>query len=402
MKSIRNNTYFYLAGALMITLSGCSGGGEDSATTTTTTTTSSPYPDPENPSTFPTQADTLEGSGGDNTPSTAGTLTIGSTSYRTNYPLEDEDWVAVTLDGGTQYEFSVDNVSYNGIPKLELYTSSDTATPAAQDWGYFTSGFNPRILYTPPAPGPYYLKVYDQAGGVSSYTLSSRIFSDSDIDTYSPHYDCDDTNVLVGPETVETPGDGVDQSCSGYDWPDSSVADAFELDNTSGTAGSIPIFMGDPGDIINRKEVYAKTHTLHIGDTADWFKITVPAHTYYDIYDIETNGINFDSKLFIAPDTTTPVMSLTMSGFIVYFLDNSASATATDYYLEVKANKATETGVYVIGVGDGGTDVDGDNFFTQSQGSGWDCDDNNFDIKPGATEIASDGTDSNCNGKDDT
>ncbi|MEN8170814.1 MAG: putative metal-binding motif-containing protein [Pseudomonadota bacterium] len=396
MKNTRNSTNFYVVGSLVIALSGCSG-GEDG----TTAVSQPPYPDPSNPSAFPTQADTLEGSSGDNTPGTATNMAIGDTSYHTNYPIGDVDWIEVTLNVGIQYEFSVDNVSFNGEPKLELYSSSNTTNDIVNDTGYFSN--NPRILYTPTTSGTYYLKVYDNAGipgGVSSYTLSSRVFSDGEGDTFSPHYDCNDTDADIYPWAVEIADDSIDQSCSGYDWPVATATDSFEPDGTSGTAGSLPMLKGDPWDIIHRGEVYAETHTSHVGDV-DWFKITVPAHTFYDLFDIETNGINFDSKLYKVPDLVTPDDSLTSSGFIVYFLDNTASAVATDYYLEVKAT-AAEAGVYALGVGDGGTDVDGDGYYTRSQGSGWDCNDSNADIFAGAPETPSDGTDSNCNGKDDT
>jgi hypothetical protein len=57
----------------------------------------------------------------------------------------------------------------------------------------------------------------------------------------------------------------------------------------------------------------------------------------------------------------------------------------------------------VLGVSDGGTDADGDGYFTRSQGSGWDCDDSDATTNAGAAEVAvDDGIDSNCNGDDAT
>ncbi len=365
----------------------------------------SPYPDPSNPSEFPIQSDTEEGSSGDNTPGTAATLTIGETTYRTNYPVGDEDWLAASLVAGTQYEFSVDNVSYNGVPKLELYESDGTTpvTYSAADeswgaWGYFS--FNPRVTFTPAASGTYYVKVYDLAGGISSFTLSSRIFSDSDGDSYSPHYDCNDTDPSIYPWATETANDTIDQSCSGYDWPVDTAEDSYEPDDTFGTAGTLPMLKGDPWDIIHRGEVYAETHSIDSGDI-DYIKITVPAHSAYEIMESEVVGTSLNSTLYAADQST--VLDVTFGPLLItHWLDNRAAATPTDFYLRVEAADGVSTAGYVLGVSDGGTDADGDGYFTRSQGSGWDCDDGNININPGAVESApNDGIDSNCNGADD-
>jgi len=404
MKNIPTKSRLYFVTLLTLTLTACGGGGGGGGTTSNPPT---PYPSASNASVFPTKIDTLEGTlGGDDTPATATSTTIGATSYHTIYPLEDVDWVAVSLNAGTQYEFTVDNASYNGYPLLELYTASDTASPLSQDYGYFAS--NPRILYTPGTSGTYYLKVSDYAGGVDSYTLSSRIFSDGDSDGYSPYYDCDDT-VATGsnifPWQVDIQGDGIDQSCSGYDWPLSTLADILEPDNAFITAGSLPMFGGDPFDIIHRGDnIYAPlsggTHTLELGDI-DTFKVTVPAYSAYEIFDVETNGVNFNYTLYAA-DQTTVIDAQTSSAFIYEYLDNTGSATPSDFYLQINTNIATETATYTLGVGDIGSDADGDGHFTHSQGLGWDCDDSDALIHGGAAETIGDGIDSNCNGKDDT
>ena len=402
MKRIQHGTRLYSAGVLIIALSGCGGGGGGGGNATNTST---PYPDPSNPSEFPIKADTKEGSSGDNTLGTAGTSTIGSTSYHTIYPVADEDWLKVDLIGGTPYEFSVDNVSYNSYPRLQLFDSiggNITVPGPDQTRGYFSN--NPRIFYTPSASGTYYLKVTDYAGGIASYTISSRIYDDSgDGDSFSAHYDCNVTDATIYPGAPETAIDTIDQSCSGYDWLDASATDAFEPDNDFGTAGSLPMFKGDPWDIINRGEVYAETHTIHSSDV-DTFKITVPAYSAYEIMEVEsTTGASLDTDLYLSSDLVTPI-SVTNSGFFInHWLDNSASDAPADFYLQVYATAGTEDlATYVIGLADGGYDVDGDGYFTRSLGSGWDCNDSNAAIHAGAPEASpSDGIDSNCNGKDE-
>jgi len=57
----------------------------------------------------------------------------------------------------------------------------------------------------------------------------------------------------------------------------------------------------------------------------------------------------------------------------------------------------TATAMYGVSV----TDVDGDGYPPVDAG-GNDCDDNNKDIHPDATEKVGDGVDSNCDGSDDT
>ncbi len=395
MNRIRNPTHALLASALIISLTACSSNNDNDTKITVVT----PYPDPAAPSEFPTKRDTEEGTAGDDTPNTATTVSISDTTYHTIFPVGDTDWLSLPLTGGTSYEFSVDNVSYNGAPKLELYASSDTTTPIAQDWGYIS--FNPRIRYTPAADGTYYLRVIDFAGGVSSYTLSSRIFSDNDIDTYSPHYDCDDTDPTIFPWALELAADGVDQSCSGYDWPDAAATDDFEPDNTFIAAGSLPFLKGDPWDIIHRGEVYAQTHTIHNTDQ-DYFRIPVPAHSAYEIMEVESTGAILDSTVYLADKTT--IYAFTVNGqYITHWLDNSASNTASDFYLKINASDTVSTAAYVVGLSDGGTDADGDGFFTRSQGFGWDCNDSDATIYAGAVELSpNDGIDSNCNGKDDS
>lgn len=396
MNRIRNPTRALIASALIISLTACSSKDDDDKNITPGVI---PYPDPTAPSEFPTKIDTEEGTTGNDTPTTATAVSVGETTYHTIYPAGEADWLSLPLTGGTSYEFSVDNVSYNGIPKLELYASSNTSTPVAQDWGYIS--FNPRIRYTPTSNGTYYLKVSDQAGGVSSYTLSSRVFSDSDSDTYSPHYDCDDTDPTIFPWALEIAADGVDQSCSGYDWPDAAATDSFEPDNTFNSAGSLPLLKGDPWDIIHRGEVYAQTHTIHTTDK-DFFRITVPANSAHEIMEVETTGTTLDSTVYLADKTT--VYDFTVNGqFITHWLDNSDSNTASDFYLKINASDNISTAAYVLGLSDGGSDADGDGFFTRSQGFGWDCDDSDATIYTGAVELSpNDGIDSNCNGKDDS
>lgn len=405
MKRRANAVTLLLASALLITLGACSSGGGDGGGGGITPPPT-PYPDPSNPSEFPTRADTEEGSSGDDTPATAGTLSLGETTYHTIYPIGDVDWRVVTLTGGTQYEFTVDNVSYNGYPLLHLYASSDTSTPLSanydtpgDEWGYFSN--NPRILYTPAASGTYYLKVVDYAGGINSYTLSSRFFlgNDSDSDTFSTHYDCNDTSDTIYPWAPEGV-DGTDQSCSGYSWPNETSSDSYEADDDFADAGNLPMLKGDPWDIIHRQEVYAKTHTIHANDT-DTFLITVPAYSAYEIFEVESSGANLDSDVYESDQST--IYDATNAGAPIYhWLDNSVSATPSDFYLKVYATTPGNTAGYVLGVADAGTDADGDGYYTRSLGSGWDCDDGDDTINAGAAETASDSTDSNCNGEDDT
>ena len=81
--------------------------------------------------------------------------------------------------------------------------------------------------------------------------------------------------------------------------------------------------------------------------------------------------------------------------------DTSTSDTSvTDTAEDTDTDLEDDTAIAVMyGVPDTGSwDNDGDGY-TPEDG---DCDDNNAEINPDASEIAGDGVDSNCNGEDDT
>lgn len=409
-------------GLLLSVLSACSGGGSGGGGGTAPPPS---YPDPANPSAYPTQKDSLEGSG-DNTPATAGTLIVDSFNppfnniqYRTIYSVDDVDWVKVNLPNTIAYEFSVDNVSTNGYPVLELY-QGDGTTLLDTDYGYFDFGSNPRILYTPSTTGTYYLKISGSVSSVFSYTLSAHEYHDGDVDTYSTYYDCDDTNPAYQPELTEsqggTAGNGFDESCTGHDWLDQDLADSFEDgDDDATSTTTLPIAKGDPWDTIHRPEVYAQTHTLETlsGDDVDYFKITVPANTAYYVLPVETTGIvsDFSTTIYDSDGTTVVEAKLpgidawldnTITGQSDYPTYNATVTTAKVWYVKIERTTPGTKGVYAAAIVDFGTDADQDGYYSKHYSGAWDCDDTDPDVY-GVTEVApADGIDSNCNGADDT
>lgn len=405
MKNITTKSRLYFATALTLTLTACgsdSGVGGGGGGTTS-------YPSASNASDFPIGIDTIEETlSGDNTPEMASSTTVGATSYHTIYPLGDVDWIKITLNSSAQYEFTVDNVSYNGLPVIDLY-ESDGATPVTYNLGagddssgrkgYF--GNNPRVTFTPAFTGTYYARISDWGGGVNSYTFSTRVFGEADSDTYSPYYDCDDTDPVIYPWAPDTLGHTVDQSCSGYIWPDPTSDDFADAgandDGDFATAGSIPIVGGDPYDIIHRQDIFSVAHTITLNDH-DFYKITILPYRSYDIFQIDATGTALESSIFNS--SQIKVYSTGSGSAINYLGINNTTTSPVDYYIEVFATDPNQTATYLLAIGDWGTDADGDGRLTREPGPSWDCNDNDITIHGNALEIPNDGIDSNCNGYD--
>jgi ribosomal protein L7/L12 len=226
------------------------------------------------------------------------------------------------------------------------------------------------------------LQEFSTAGATVELVESS--LNDFDQDGYSETQgDCNDNDPTINPNGVEICGDGIDQDCNGTDLvcgPEDSDDDgdgfteregdcddidaavypgAVEIcgnqidENCDGTAAPFYRILFD-SYITNKAEIEALVSQitgLSLSEAADF--ISEPGHTIAE-------GLCAEEALAIQTQ----------------FANLSAQVNMYDYYF---------------------TDNDGDGFSAE----GNDCNDNDANVNPLATEIPSDGVDQNCDGVDD-
>lgn len=375
----------------LLALAGCGGGGGGEGGTPSSMQTEVVS--------FPVTPDTYEGTSGDNTQAEAGTLTIGTTQSRTLFPAGDEDWVKVTLTAGKQYEFSTNKLNYTGDTELFLFESGNTTTPVASNDDYIS--LDSRFTFTPTVSGTYYLKVSaadvtnDDQLEVVSYVLGARVFSDKDGDSFSPYYDCNDGRSDIHPWALETPGDGIDQDCSGADAPSGNKPDLAENDDTIDTARVMAPVTASPFEpMVERVMHLANKRSLTPDGDMDFFSIEVPANGAIEIdladEDVTVRGTLFGSnKVQIGVPETFP-----------YFYVVNTDSAPKKIYVKYEADVAGTSGYYIPFYADLGVDLDRDTFYTQDWVQVRDCNDADASIHPSAGDSAGDGIDQNCDGVD--
>jgi hypothetical protein len=334
---------------------------------------------------FPTAPDSFEG---DDTAGTASEIEVAEFQERNIYPDGDLDWVAVFLLEDVEYEISSSNLSLNGDSYLYLFdTDGTTEIDSNDDWVNVDSA----LTFTPPADGIYYIRVqtYDSPGGVVTYTLNVHAYIDLDDDGYSTYHDCDDGDDTVYPWADQILGDGIDQACTGTDWPASTTEDAFEDDDTVGSAVQMVAALGSYWEIVHRDELYVgNMRTIHDIDDVDWLKVTIPAHGYIYVDDF-TLPEDMDWEWFEADGTTS------LGTDQDQYNDTDSPVTI---YMRVQYAAAVVT--YSMGYADYGVDLDDDGFYTQDWSGDRDCDDSDPDINPDADDLLVDGVDNDCDGED--
>ena len=369
-----------LIGALSLALVACSDDGGNSAA--------------PNPAAYPTGADSYEGSGGDNTLETAGSLDIGKTQKRTLWPQGDWDWVSVTLEAGTDYEFSASRLCASCDTFMYLYDAEGIQLASNDDHVNLDSA----IQFTPEVSGTYYVAVraYDANYGVASYTLGARLLVDNDADGWSTYHDCNDNDDTIMPWSGdEILGDDIDQSCAGTNLPDPTVADSAEPDNTPETAKTLyQLSAGNPWEFIWYPELYRRnTRTLHDAADLDYFKFTVPANSAGYLEYLDWSG---DVWITLYDSDGTTELDSDSSSF---FVENSTAGSKT-YYVSFEQDAGTPV-TYTPAFYSIGTDKDGDGFYSRDWDNDRDCNDNDAAINPGVFEVGEDGIDNNCNGQID-
>jgi hypothetical protein len=111
---------------------------------------------------------------------------VGKSYYATLYDQSgnsDADYYQVTLSAGTTYYFNTETRSGNADLKLEVYDANGQLL----DWNSSYQDFNDDALlvFTPPADGTYYLKVYNEAAAdnnspFNAYALDLAVLAGSE------------------------------------------------------------------------------------------------------------------------------------------------------------------------------------------------------------------------------
>lgn len=402
-------------------LSACSGGSDGNSGGSSGVIIEDPY-DPL----YPSIADDYENNGGDETPATSSTITIGESQARTLWPIGDVDYVKVDLAAGTSYEFSVNQLCVACDTYMSLYDTDGTTLLATND-DYL--GLDSRLLFTPTVAGAYHLKIESfkeayrvtvaptpgggletQKGddyGVSVYTLSAHVFTDGDGDSYSSYYDCNDNDATVYPWAGEVAGDGLNQNCSGTDQLAPATADAFEPDNSPATAKSM--YMANIGlwEIQFQQLAWEQNaRTIDAPGDKDYFTFTLgPRRGAYLNMHTGSYPVNLLLTLYDSDGTTVLGTSgndpLAPTDWPTHWVANDTYTDKT-FYVSYAAADGNSTAWYVPALYYAGVDSDDDGYYTRDWGAWRDCNDRNAGIHPGAPEKAGDGVDTNCNGDDNT
>ncbi|MDH5753136.1 MAG: putative metal-binding motif-containing protein [Deltaproteobacteria bacterium] len=357
---------------------------------------------------WPTAPDSNEGATGNNDIATATPVAVGSSALNTVFPVGDLDFFAFNLEAGVTYEISANDLCPTCDSTMALYDS--VGTDITMDAGYNDDDYiyyDSRLLYTPTVSGTYYVRVSGYPDETStyqiSYTLSSREFTDADGDTYSPYYDCDETDPFIYPWGSDNSPDGIDQDCDGVDliyYADNLLypEDAFEPDNEMSTAKTLLPVSGLAREIQLRNDYFQTTQRTQTTDGVtsdiDWFKVTIPPHAKYTLRYLTFTG----ATRFSIYDSLGTLIYANFLG--TYPIQNLTDLPET-YYISVAPLTPGTGGMIVPYIEDNGTDADGD--FSYTKDWDWfDCNDSDPTIYSGNTETIDDGIDSNCNGLDNT
>ena len=248
-------------------------------------------------------------------------------------------------------------------------------------------------------------------------------YADADSDTYgdpnvtqtaniqpsgyvSNNIDCDDTNANIYPGATETPDNGIDEDCDGFDlltWFADSDSDNFGDLNVTQEANTQPSgFVSDNTDCDDTNaNIYPgaqETPDNSVDEDCDGFDLL----TWYADSDGDTYG--------------DPNISQTSNTQLSGYVSDNTDCDDTNSAINPGATEIPENGIDEDCDGQDFAiwyqDADGDNFgnpnvsqAANSQPSGYvadntDCDDTNANIYTGATETPDNDIDEDCDGFD--
>ncbi|MBW1915951.1 MAG: putative metal-binding motif-containing protein, partial [Deltaproteobacteria bacterium] len=228
--------------------------------------------------------------------------------------------------------------------------------------------------------------------------------------------DCDDSDAGINPGVKEIADDGMDQDCTGYDlqtWYKDADRD-FYSDNTSQQAEIQPTnyYLADnliaiSGDCDDSDDGINPGAKEIADDGVDQDCSGLDLQTWYKDADGDLYSDNTSHMAEAQPTDYYPAYSLTST---------SGDCDDSDAGINPGATEIPDDGIdqncdgddLPVWYADADSDGYGDSsaiILSATQPSGYvtdntDCDDSDAGINPGATEIANDGIDQNCDGND--
>ena len=251
-----------------------------------------------------------------------------------------------------------------------------------------------------------------------SYTVPAAPAAPQDIDNdgdgFTENYDCNDADSSIHPGATDECGDGIDQDCSGADvaCPDDNSlareAQAGELiggfETRSDPAAISGTYVYAPNGVGTRMDGPDDTHkiiyTFNILEEGTYrIKGTVyAANGSDDSFWVKVNDDPADGYLWDVLQNTGYQQDYVndRNGADPVEVSLKAGPNTVTIYLREDGTRLDNIELELVQAASTEMDSDGDGF-TVAEG---DCDDADYSIYPGASEVCSDGIDQNCDGND--